>query len=129
MITLNTTVAQQFLGTVVSTDTAIKGLLLDVIGTLNGVAVNNKLKIEDLHSVIRHCIHDKSFAMNKNDLGPLGSLTLIIDNCTVEFASIFGKCFRINVRVNNRGPKWVITAKNWDHLTEALKQKSPKFLG
>lgn len=129
MVKFNTHAAQLLSETIVKSEHAAKSFVIDAVNKLNEVPVSNYIKLQDLAMLVRHCIHPAEKVLQVNDLGPLKSVNVYLSDYTIEIAGIFNKTMHLTVRMHNSGPEWKINAKNWEHLTTALSQTCPKYLG
>ena len=120
-----TTLAKQFDITVTDSEKCL-GLILDVIGDMSHVPVIDKLKIQDLGEIVRLATERGARDVVHDKTGPLLSLRVETKEAVIEFCYILNKCVRINVYVNDRGPKWKITGgrNNFDQLRTAVTAKS-----
>lgn len=119
------TLAKQFDITVNDSQTCL-GLILDVIGDMSNIPVTDKIKIQDLGEIVRLATERGARDVKRDKTGPLLSLRIITREAVIEFCYIFNKCFRINVSVHNRGPKWNFSSKsdNFNLLKDAVTAKA-----
>lgn len=123
MAKLNIVTLATYLNTTVTDAAKAKGLLMDIFGDVIKVPVADKLKIQDMGKVICNATVLGAQDVKHSKFGLLKSVHIITDNASVEFYYIANKCFKIEVSVHNRGPKWSITpgSNNFDQLATALK--------
>lgn len=100
-----------------------RALIMDVFGDLSKVHVSDKLKIQDIGNIISNATKRGAQDVKHSTFGLLKSVHLITLNASVEFYYFANKCFKIEVRVHNRGLKWSITpgSNNFNQLLTALK--------